>query len=89
MKLPVREAAKRRPDFDTLTPIFPNRILRLETDPGELSQRMVDLFAPIGRGQRALIVSPPKAGKTMLLQSIAHGIAANYPDLHLIVLLIA
>ncbi len=82
------EEAKRRPDFENLTPIFPNRMLHLETDPGELSQRMVDLFAPIGRGQRALIVSPPKAGKTMLLQSIAHGIAANYPDIHLMVLLI-
>ena len=82
------EEAKRRPDFDNLTPIFPDRMLHLETDPGELSQRMVDLFAPIGRGQRALIVSPPKAGKTMLLQSIAHGIAANYPEIHLMVLLI-
>ncbi len=82
------EAAKRRPDFDSLTAIFPNRILRLETDSTELSQRMVDLFAPIGRGQRGLIVSPPKAGKTMLLQSIAHGITTNYPDIHLMVLLI-
>ncbi len=82
------EEAKRRVDFDTLTPIFPNRMIHMETDPAELSQRMVDLFAPIGRGQRALIVSPPKAGKTMLLQSIAHGIAANNPDIHLIVLLI-
>ena len=82
------EEAKRRPDFDTLTPIFPNRKLTLETDSGELSQRMVDLFAPIGRGQRALIVSPPKAGKTMLLKSIANGIAANHPEMHLIVLLI-
>ncbi len=82
------EEAKRRPDFDALTPIFPNRMLHLETDRGELSQRMVDLFAPIGRGQRALIVSPSKAGKTMLLQSIAHGIAANNPDIHLLVLLI-
>ncbi len=82
------EEAKRRLDFDTLTPIFPNRIIRLETDRTELSQRMIDLFAPIGRGQRALIVSPPKAGKTMLLKSIAHGIAANHPEIHLMVLLI-
>jgi transcription termination factor Rho len=82
------EEAKRRPDFDTLTPIFPNRMLHIETDRAELSQRMIDLFAPIGRGQRALIVSPPKAGKTMLLQSIAHGIAANHPEIHLMVLLI-
>ncbi|MDO9445202.1 MAG: transcription termination factor Rho, partial [Dehalococcoidia bacterium] len=82
------EEAKRRPDFDALTPIFPNRMMPLETNQHELSQRMVDLFAPIGRGQRGLIVSPPKAGKTMLLKSIAHGIAANHPDSHLMVLLI-
>ena len=82
------EEAKRRVDFDTLTPIFPNQMIKLETEPGELTQRMVDLFAPIGRGQRALIVSPSKTGKTMLLQSIAHGIATNEPDIHLIVLLI-
>ena len=82
------EQAKRRPNFEDLTPIFPNRKLQLETRPDELSQRLVDLFAPIGRGQRALVVSPPKAGKTMLLKSIAHGITANHPDIHLMVLLI-
>ncbi|MPZ98273.1 MAG: transcription termination factor Rho [Dehalococcoidia bacterium] len=82
------EEAKRRPDFDTLTPIFPNRMLRLETNAGEISQRMVDLFAPVGRGQRGLIVSPPKAGKTMLLKSMAHGITANHPEVHLMILLI-
>jgi transcription termination factor Rho len=82
------EVAKRRPDFDSLTPIFPNKMLRLSTSADEISQRMVDLFAPIGRGQRGLIVSPPKAGKTMLLQSLAHGIIANHPDIHLMVLLI-
>jgi transcription termination factor Rho len=82
------EEAKRRPDYDSLTPIFPNRMLRLETNQHEVSQRMVDLFAPIGRGQRGLIVSPPKAGKTMLLKSIAHGITANHPEIHLMVLLI-
>jgi transcription termination factor Rho len=82
------EEAKRRPEFDALTPIFPNRMLRLESDQHELSQRVVDLFAPIGRGQRGLIVSPPKAGKTMLLKSIAHGITTNHPDCHLMVLLI-
>ena len=82
------EEAKRRPDFDALTPIFPNRMLRLETDQHELSQRVVDIFAPIGRGQRGLLVSPPKAGKTMLLKSIAHGITSNHPDIHLMVLLI-
>jgi transcription termination factor Rho len=82
------EDAKRRPDFEALTPIFPNRMLRLETGQHEISQRMVDLFAPVGRGQRGLIVSPPKAGKTMLLKSIAHGITANHPEVHLMVLLI-
>ena len=82
------EEAKRRPDFDTLTPIFPNRMLHLETAQHEVSQRMVDLFAPVGAGQRGLIVSPPKAGKTMLLKSIAHGIVQNHPEAHLMVLLI-
>ena len=82
------EEAKRRPDFDGLTPIFPNRMLRLETAQHEVGQRMVDLFSPVGRGQRGLIVSPPKAGKTMLLKSIAHGITMNNPDIHLMVLLI-
>ncbi len=82
------EEAKRRPDFENLTAIFPISMLRLETQPDEVSQRVIDLFAPIGRGQRGLIVSPPKAGKTMLLQSIAHGIIQNHPETHLMVLLI-
>jgi transcription termination factor Rho len=82
------EEAKRRPYFENLTPIFPNEQILLETDPIELSQRIVDLFAPVGRGQRGLIVSPPKAGKTMLLKSIAHGISMNSPDVHLMVLLV-
>jgi transcription termination factor Rho len=82
------DVARRRPYFENLTPIFPNRQLPLESDAAELSQRIVDLFAPIGRGQRGLIVSPPKAGKTMLLKSIAHGISHNSPDVHLMVLLI-
>jgi transcription termination factor Rho len=82
------EDAKRRPYFENLTPIFPNQQIPLETDPIELSQRIVDLFAPVGRGQRGLIVSPPKAGKTMLLKSIAHGISINNPDIHLMVLLV-
>jgi transcription termination factor Rho len=82
------EDAKRRPDFESLTPIFPNKMLRLETTQAEVSQRMVDLFAPVGRGQRGLIVSPPKAGKTMLLKSIAHGIVQNHPEIHLMILLI-
>jgi transcription termination factor Rho len=82
------EEARRRPYFENLTPIFPNHQLSLETDATEIGQRIVDLFAPIGRGQRGLIVSPPKAGKTMLLKSIAHGISINNPEVHLMVLLI-
>ncbi len=82
------EDARRRPYFENLTPIFPNHQLKLETDATEIGQRIVDLFAPVGRGQRGLIVSPPKAGKTMLLKSIAHGISLNNPEVHLMVLLI-
>ncbi|HEU4322424.1 MAG TPA: transcription termination factor Rho [Roseiflexaceae bacterium] len=82
------ETARKRPSFDQLTPIFPNEQVKLETEPHVLSTRVVDLVAPIGRGQRGLIVSPPKAGKTMLLKSIANGISTNHPDIHLMVLLI-
>jgi len=82
------ETAKRRPYFENLTAIFPNQQLKLETTPDNLTHRLIDLIAPIGRGQRGLIVSPPKAGKKMLLKNIANGIATNYPDVHLIVLLI-
>jgi len=82
------EVAKRRPYFENLTAIFPNQQLKLETTPDNLTHRIIDLIAPIGRGSRGLIVSPPKAGKTMLLKNIANGIATNYPDVHLIVLLI-
>ena len=82
------ETAKRRPFFENLTAIFPKEQLKLETTPDNLTHRLIDLIAPIGRGQRGLIVSPPKAGKTMLLKNIANGIATNYPDVHLIVLLI-
>jgi transcription termination factor Rho len=71
-----------------LTPIFPNEQLKLETEQHILATRVVDLVAPIGRGQRGLIVSPPKAGKTLLLKAIANGITANYQDVHLMVLLI-
>jgi transcription termination factor Rho len=81
------EAEDRR-EFDFLTPVFPNERLTLETDPDEYGPRILDLFAPIGKGQRGLIVSPPKAGKTVLLQKIAHGITTNHPDAHLLVLLI-
>lgn len=82
------EIARRRPTFDTLTPIFPLERIDLETQPNILSTRLLDLVAPIGRGQRGLIVSPPKAGKTLLLKAIANGITANNPDMHLMVCLI-
>src|SRR5690349_8899567 len=82
------ETARKRPQFDQLTPIFPNEQIKLETEPNNLPTRVVDLVAPIGRGQRGLIVSPPKAGKTMLLKAIANGITANCPDVHLMVCLI-
>lgn len=82
------EVARRRPHFDSLTPIFPRNMIDLETVPNVLSTRLLNLVAPIGRGQRGMIVSPPKAGKTMLLKAIANGITANYADIHLMVLLI-
>ncbi|MBI5032639.1 MAG: transcription termination factor Rho [Chloroflexi bacterium] len=82
------EAAKQRPDFDKLTPIFPNSQFKLETKPNILATRLFDILAPIGRGQRGLIVSPPKAGKTTILKQIANGISENYPDAHLMVVLI-
>ena len=77
-----------RGDFDFLTPIFPNERLTLETEPDDYGPRILDLFAPIGKGQRGLIVSPPKAGKTVLLQKIAKGVTQNHPEAHLLVLLI-
>ncbi|MDZ7729119.1 MAG: transcription termination factor Rho [Dehalococcoidia bacterium] len=82
------ESAKRRPFFENLTAVFPHEQLSLETAEDNLTNRVIDMVSPIGRGQRALIVSPPKAGKTMLLQSIANGITANHPDVHLMVVLI-
>ena len=82
------DSARRRKSFETLTPIFPDERLKLERDPKEFSTRLIDLMAPIGKGQRGMIVSPPKAGKTVLLKQIAHSITANYPDIHLMVLLI-
>ncbi len=82
------ERAKRRPWFERLTPIFPTEQLLLESGQYPLSTRLLDLLSPIGRGQRGLIVSPPKAGKTTILQQIANGITANYNDLHLMVVLI-
>ena len=77
-----------RTEFDYLTPIYPNEHLNLETEADGYSTRILDLFAPIGKGQRGLIVSPPKAGKTVLLQKMANGITANHPDAHLLVLLV-
>ena len=82
------DVARKRPSFDSLTPIFPLEMIDLETQPNILSTRLLNLIAPIGRGQRGLIVSPPKAGKTMLLKSIANGITANNPDMYLMVCLI-
>ena len=82
------EAARRRPVFGDLTPVHPDVLINLESDPKNLSQRLVNLVNPIGKGQRALIVSPPKAGKTMLLKAIANGITENYPDILLMVALI-
>ncbi len=74
--------------FDNLTPLYPTERLKLEHDSNEMTTRVVDLFAPIGKGQRCLIVSPPRAGKTVLLQHMAHAITANHPEVTLIVLLI-
>ncbi len=82
------EVARRRPNFDSLTPIFPLELINLETTPNILSTRLLNLVAPIGKGQRGLIVSPPKAGKTLLLKAIANGITSNDPDMHLMVCLI-
>jgi transcription termination factor Rho len=82
------EVAKSRPNFESLTPIFPLELINLVTGPRALSARLISLIAPIGRGQRGLLVSPPKAGKTMLLKSIAMGITTNHEDIHLMVLLI-
>ena len=83
----VEEAAA-RVEFSKLTPLYPTERLRLETAPGTLSTRIIDLAAPIGKGQRGLIVSPPKAGKTLVLQAIADAIAKNNPEVHLMVVLV-
>jgi len=82
------ELAKNRPPFSSLTPTFPDQLLNLETSQSDLSTRLINLVAPIGRGQRGLIVSPPKAGKTILLKSIANAITVNYNDIYLMVCLI-
>jgi transcription termination factor Rho len=80
--------AIRRPDFDDLTPIFPNQRISLENGATELSMRLIDLVAPIGKGQRGLIVAPPKAGKTVLLKKVANSIEKMYPEIEMIVLLV-
>jgi transcription termination factor Rho len=82
------ESARNRPEFSKLTPLYPQDRLRLETEPGNLTTRVIDLVAPIGKGQRGLIVSPPKAGKTMVLQAIANAITVNNPEAHLMVVLV-
>ncbi|MEV6339089.1 transcription termination factor Rho [Nocardia vinacea] len=82
------DAAKRRPEFAKLTPLYPNQRLRLETQPNKLTTRVIDLIMPIGKGQRALIVSPPKAGKTTIMQDIANAIAINNPEVYLMVVLV-
>jgi len=82
------EEAKNRPNFEDLTPIYPNERFDLETSGRILSTRLLNLIAPIGRGQRGLIVSPPKAGKTTVLKEIANAISKNYPDVHLMIALI-
>jgi len=82
------EMVRSRTPFEHLTPVHPNKWLRLETTPDNFSTRIIDLFVPIGKGQRGLIVAPPRTGKTVLLQNIANGIVANYPDIYLIILLV-
>lgn len=82
------ESARRRPNFENLTPIYPTERINLEINSKGLSTRLIDLIAPIGKGQRGIIVAPPKAGKTVLLKTIANSVAKNYPDTEIIVLLI-
>jgi len=82
------DQSKDRPHFERLTPIFPQDMIKMETVKTELSNRIIDLISPVGRGQRGMIVAPPKAGKTTLLKQIANGITANAPDIHLMVALI-
>jgi transcription termination factor Rho len=82
------EQAKTRPEFNKLVPLYPQERLRLESDPSNMTTRIMDLISPIGKGQRGLIVSPPKAGKTMILQAIANAITKNNPECHLMVVLV-
>ena len=82
------DSSKKRVQFEKLTPIFPEELIVMETEPKQLSTRLIDLMSPVGRGQRGLIVSPPKAGKTTLLKELANGITENAPDIHIMVALI-
>ncbi|MEC4016738.1 transcription termination factor Rho [Streptomyces sp. H27-D2] len=82
------ESGRGRPEFQKLTPLYPQDRLRLETDPGILTTRIIDLIAPIGKGQRGLIVAPPRTGKTMIMQAIANAITVNNPECHLMVVLV-
>ncbi len=82
------EISRNRPEFTKLTPLYPNERLRLETEPHKLTTRVIDLVMPIGKGQRALIVSPPKAGKTTIMQNIANAVTTNNPECHLMVVLV-
>ncbi|MCY0948290.1 transcription termination factor Rho [Streptomyces sp. H27-S2] len=82
------ESGRGRPEFQKLTPLYPQDRLRLETDPGVLTTRIIDLVSPIGKGQRGLIVAPPKTGKTMVMQAIANAITVNNPECHLMVVLV-
>jgi transcription termination factor Rho len=82
------ELARKRPDFYQLTPVYPQQRLRLETEPSNLTGRLIDLMMPIGKGQRALIVAPPRAGKTTVMTTIANAIARNHPECHIMVVLV-
>jgi transcription termination factor Rho len=82
------ETAKQRPVFEKLTPLFPNERFRLETAPGDVTGRIIDMIAPIGKGQRGMVVSPPKAGKTTVLKTIANGIIQSNPETHVMILLV-
>jgi len=82
------DSSKQRVQFEKLTPIFPEKMIVMETEPKQLSTRLIDMMSPVGRGQRGLIVSPPKAGKTTLLKELANGITENAPDIHIMVALI-
>src|SRR2546428_2546371 len=82
------ETARQRPDFDKLTPLFPDQRVRLEHDPKGITERIIDLIAPIGKGQRGMVVSPPKAGKTTVLKQIAGGMIEADPNIHVMILLV-